>query len=77
MIIEPSMQKLIINIPDNKMAFFMDLAKNLGFTIEKSAQKNVLTEKQIDLVNQARMQLKENPAGYLDWDEARKTLKVE
>ncbi len=55
----------------------MDLAKNLGFTIEKSAQKNVLTEKQIDLVNQARMQLKENPAGYLDWDEARKTLKVE
>ena len=71
------MQQVIINIPDNKMAFFTDLAKNLGFTIEKSKHKSVLTEKQIDLVNQARQQLKENPDSYLDWDEARKTLKVE
>lgn len=34
------MQQLTVNIPDNKIAFFMDLAKNLGFTIENSIQKS-------------------------------------
>ena len=70
------MQQLTVNIPDSKIAFFMDLAKNLGFTVEKSIQKNVLTEKQIDLVNEARKQIKENPDQYLDWDDARKTLNI-
>jgi len=69
------MQQLIVNIPDSKIAFFMDLAKNLGFTVENSTEKNVLTDKQIDLVKDARKQIKENPDSFLDWDEARKTLK--
>jgi len=71
------MQQLTVNIPDNKIAFFIDLAKNLGFTIENSQQKNVLTQKQIDLVNDARKQIKDNPGSFLDWDEARKTLNGE
>jgi len=71
------MQQLTINIPDNKIAFFMDLAKNLGFTIENTKQKNILTEKQIELVNEARKQIKENPDSFTDWDDARKTLNIE
>jgi hypothetical protein len=71
------MQQLTVSIPDNKIAFFIDLAKNLGITIENGIQKNVLTDKQIDLVNEARKQLKENPDSFLDWEEARKTLNVE
>ena len=68
------MQQLTVNIPDNKIDFFMDLAKNLGFTIENKKEKNVLTKKQIDLVNEARKKIKENPDHFLDWEEARKTL---
>ncbi len=68
------MQQLIVNIPDNKIAFFMDLAKNLGFTIENSAHENILTKKQIELVNKARKNVKENPDQFLNWTEARKTL---
>jgi hypothetical protein len=71
------MQQLTVNIPDNKIAFFIDLAKNPGFTIENSQQKNVLTQRQIDLVNEARKQIKENPGSFLDWDDARKTLNME
>lgn len=71
------MQRLTIHIPDNKIAFFTDLVNNLGFTIESNIQKNVLTEKQVGLVNEARKQIKENPDHFLDWDEARKTIKVD
>jgi hypothetical protein len=71
------MKQLTVNIPDNKIAFFIDLATNLGFTIENNTQKIVLSERQIELVNEARRQLKENPDSFLDWDEARKTLNVE
>lgn len=63
------MQQLIVNIPDNKIAFFLDLAKNLGFTIENRIQKNVLTEKQIDLINDAHNQIKENPDHFSDLDD--------
>ena len=71
------MQQFTIHIPDNKIDFFTDLVANLGFTIETSIQKNVLTEKQIDLVNDARKQITENPDRFIDWEEARKTLNVE
>ncbi len=71
------MQQLTINVPDNKIAFFMDLAKNLGFTIESNIKENILSDRQIELVNEARKQIEENPESYLDWEEARKKLKVE
>lgn len=67
------MQQLTVHIPDNKIAFFMDLVKNLGFTVEKS----VLTNKQIELVNDARSNIKDDPDQFLDWDEVRKTLKTD
>jgi len=71
------MQQLTVNIPDNKIDFFMDLAKNLGFTVEKNTQKNVLTDKQVELVNEARRKIKERPDEFLDWDDVRKTLKTD
>jgi len=71
------MQQLTINIPDNKISFFLDLAKNLGFTIEERTQNSVLTKHQIDLVNDARRSIKEHPEQFLDWEEARKTLKID
>lgn len=71
------MQQLTINIPDSKMSFFIDLVNNLGFTVEGNTQKINLSEKQVALVNDARRQIKENPASFQDWDEVKKTLKVE
>ena len=68
------MAQLTVHIPDNKIEFFIDLATNLGFRIENNLQKNVLTPKQIELVDEARKNIKDNPDSFLDWEEARKTL---
>ncbi len=70
------MAQLTVPIPDNKIDFFIDLANNLGFRIENNLQKNVLTPRQIELVEEARKNIKDNPDSYLDWEEARKTLHV-
>ena len=70
------MQQLTVHIPDNKIAFFIDLATNLGFVVENNIQTNILTERQVELVNEARKSIKENPDQFLDWDEVRKTLNV-
>ena len=66
------MQQLTVNIPDNKVGFFMDLAKNFGFTIENTAGKNVLSQRQIELVKEARNQIKDNPDRFSDWDHIHK-----
>jgi len=70
------MAQLTVHIPNNKIDFFIDLATNLGFRIENNLQKNVLTQMQIELVEKARKNIKDNPESFLDWEEARKTLKV-
>jgi hypothetical protein len=71
------MQQLTVHVPDNKIAFFIDLATNLGFVVENNIQQNILTEKQIELVNEARKNITAHPELFLDWEEARKTLDVE
>lgn len=71
------MQQLTIQIPDNKMAFFIELANSLGFQIEQGVQKNILTQEQIDIVNEERKKIKNQPDHFLDWDEARKSIKIE
>ena len=71
------MQKLTVNIPDNKLTFFTDLVHNLGFKVDKGVQKDRLTAKQIELVNEARKQIKENPDQFLDWEDVRKTINVD
>ena len=45
--------------------------------VENPIQENILTEKQIELVNEARKQIKENPDQFSDWEEARKSLNIE
>ena len=62
------MQQLTVHILDNKIAFFIDLATNLGFEVENNIQTNVLTERQMELVDEARKNIKENPEQFLDWD---------
>jgi hypothetical protein len=71
------MQQLTINIPDNKIDFFMELVQNLGFNVDKKVQGSVLTEEQIKMVNDERKKIKENPEHFIDWVDARKTLKLD
>ncbi len=71
------MQQLTIHVPDNKIAFFIDLATNLGFEVENNIQQNVLTDRQIELVNEARKKITSNPEQFLDWEDVRKKFDQE
>ena len=69
------MQQVTIDIPDNKMAFFLELIQSLGFKADKATQNAVLTPEQIELVNIERRKIKTDPNNFLKWEDARKTLK--
>ncbi len=71
------MQKLTVNIPDNKLSFFTELVHSLGFKVDKDAPKEILTAKQIELVNKERRKINGDPGHFLDWEEARKTLNTD
>jgi len=75
--VEPIMQQLTVHIPDNKMAFFIELATSLGFKVDKGARTNILTKEQIDLVNVERKKIKDEPDNFIDWEEARKTFNLD
>lgn len=73
------MQNLTVKIPDNKLAFFLELVNSLGFVkVEKEeAATNVLSQEQINLVEEERRNIKNNPDYLLDWNEVRKSLKLD
>lgn len=73
------MQNLTVKIPDNKLAFFLELVNSLGFVkVEKQeAPATVLSQEQVKLVEEERKKIKNNPDYLLDWNEARKSLKLD
>jgi len=68
------MQQVTVHVPDNKIAFFIDLATNLGFKVDNNIREQVLTERQIELVNEARKMVVEQPDSFADWEEVHKQL---
>ncbi len=68
--------QLTLDIPENKLSFFMELIQNLGFVkIDKKAGSiNGLTEHQKELVNIERKKAKENPGYMQDWDDVLQRL---
>ena len=72
------MKNISLNIPDNKFPFFMELIQNLGFVEMTDADTTYkLTEEQLQLVEEERRKVAEDPGYALDWDEARKTLRLD
>jgi len=51
------MQRVIIDIPDNKYSFFMELVKSLGFV--KVPNETKLTKKQQEFVDGTKNSLKQ------------------
>lgn len=52
----------------------MELVQSLGFVkVDKSAN-NILSAKQIQMVEETRRKITENPDALTDWDTARKQI---
>lgn len=70
--------QLTLEIPDNKLPFFMELVHNLGFIkLEKNPEMSPLTKRQMELADIEVQKAKDNPESLLDFEEAWKTLELD
>ncbi|MCV9387752.1 addiction module protein [Reichenbachiella ulvae] len=70
------MKKVILNIPDNKYQFFMELVHNLGFDLEPDAEMDIPEEHKA--IVRERIELsKSNPDRLLDWEEVEDKFKLD
>ncbi len=67
--------QLTVHVPDNRLAFFMELVESLGFKVEKNTEHAYPSQEQIDMAMIEHKKIQEDPSYCLDWEEARKTLK--
>ena len=74
------MARIVIDIPDSKLSFFMELVKNLGFAKiadeTKTSDIMDIPEAHQKLVMDRFNKVRKNPDKLMDWDEAKKTLKA-
>ncbi|KAA3651751.1 MAG: hypothetical protein DWP98_02450 [Bacteroidetes bacterium] len=68
------MKQVILNIPENKFQFFMELVKNLGFV--KAADVSI-PEEHKKIVRQRIADSNKNPERLLDWDEVKNDFKLD
>jgi hypothetical protein len=77
------MARLVIDIPDSKLGFFMELIKNLGFIIvREKSMTGIIQDDTIDipkthqkLVMDRFNKTRKDPDRLMDWDEAKRMLK--
>ena len=67
--------QLTINVPDDRIAFFIERAESLGFKVENEIDHTYPSQEQIDAAMIEHKKIQEDPSYCLDWEEARKTLK--
>jgi len=66
------MQRIVLDIPDNKFNFFMELLKNLG--IKKVKKLSSQQVQYIDGLNQALDEVEEHAKGNIDLQNAKDFL---
>lgn len=69
------MKEVTLKIPDNKLAFFMELTKQLG--LEAFIGDEEITDAQKELVRSRVREATEKPERLLAWDEVRDSFKLE
>jgi len=68
------MKQVILNIPENKFLFFMELVKNLGFV--KAAEVSI-PEEHKKIVRQRIADSDKNPERLLDWDNVKNDFNLD
>lgn len=73
------MQSINVLIPDHKLVFFLELMDSLGFVkLEgQEALYNILSKEQMQMVEEERQKIKNNPEYLLDWKEVQKSIKLD
>lgn len=68
------MKQVILNIPENKFQFFMELVKNLGFV--KAADVSIPEEHKQE-VRKRMAASDKNPERLLDWNDVKNDFKLD
>lgn len=68
------MKQVILNIPENKFRFFMELVKNLGFV--KAADISIPEEHKQE-VRKRMAASDKNPERLLDWNDVKNDFKLD
>lgn len=72
------MQQITVDIPDNKVHFFLELIKNLGFGEIRNNKHNLrLTEEQLKLVEIEKEKIETEPEHFVYMHEALKNLNLD
>jgi predicted small metal-binding protein len=67
------MKKIVVHIPDNKYAFFIELLKNFDFISIEEKDMDI-PEDQKEEVRSRIKKSDEDPSRLMDWDEAKKKI---
>ena len=68
------MKQVILNIPENKFQFFMELVKNLGFV---KTSEEVIPEEHKQEVRRRIAASDKNPECLLDWEDVKNDFKLD
>jgi hypothetical protein len=66
--------KITLNIPDDKAIFFLDLIKNLNFTIVENQYELDISESHKKILDERMAEYKRNPDNLMDWDQVKREL---
>jgi hypothetical protein len=68
------MKQVILNIPDNKYQFFMELVQSLTFV---NIDEMDVPEEHKAIVAERILKLNENPGRLLDWEQEKDNFKLD
>lgn len=69
------MKAFTVYIPDDKVQFFMELAKSLRFKVKEEVVKETeLSEAHQSVLNERLENYRNHPESYIDWDDAQKDI---
>ncbi len=66
--------KITLNIPDDKAIFFLDLVKNLNFSIVDDQLELDIPDFHKQILDERIKPYKQNPDDLLDWEQVKKEL---
>lgn len=68
------MKEVTLNIPDNKLPFFMELMDQLGFEVTGELE---IPKEHKDVVRERIKKSDQNPEGLLDWDQVQDNFQID
>ncbi len=68
------MKEVTVRVPDKKVAFFMELVKELGIEVSDEVE---IPEEHKAIVLERMKKAKKNPERLLDWDKVRDSFKFD